>query len=170
MNANAKLYAPRDEVGDKRELRGWLLLFVVWLGVIGPIYSVGLNGYFALRWQAMYPEAASYYASWTFWWFVAARETSRVVAAIVMVARRTRDAIWFAIVTLWLSGPGLVTGAWLLSGKAVVMPGALIRSGAIAAAATLYLLRSKQVRTVYGVEAPTFDAATSVIEREQPSS
>lgn len=144
---------PTDVAKEQRELRGWLLLFVAWLGVIGPLYSLGLNGFFALRWKTIYPEATSYYASWSFWWFVAAREASRMVAAIVMVARRSADAIWFAILMLWLSGPVLVTVAWLQFGT-VVMPGAFIRSGAIAAAATLYLLRSKHVRTVYGFEGP----------------
>ena len=168
MHLDEMVEAPAERIEGERELRGWLLLFVIWLGIIGPIYSAGLNGYFALRWQAMYPEAASYYASWTFWWFVAAREASRMVAAIVMVARRSADAIFFAILTLWLSGPALVAGAWLLFGT-VVMPGALIRSGAIAAAATLYLLRSKQVRTVYGFEAPPYDDAASAMKREQLS-
>jgi hypothetical protein len=138
------------EIGDgKYVLPGWLFLFVLWLGVIGPIYSLGLNGFFAMRWRTMYPEAGSYYVSWSFWWFVAARECSRMLAATVLLARRSTSAVWFTIVVLWLSGPALVTGAWLLSG-AVVMPGALVRSTAIAAAATLYLLRSEQVRSTYG--------------------
>lgn len=138
------------KIGDgKYELRGWLFLFVLWLGVIGPIYSLALNGFFAMRWRAMYPEAGSYYASWSFWWFVAARESSRMLAATVLLARRSANAVWFTIVVLWLSGPALVTGTWLLTGT-MVMPGALVRSTAIAAAATLYLLRSEQVRSTYG--------------------
>lgn len=169
MNIDEIVEGSAEPTEKNRELRGWLLLFVVWLGLLGPIYSVGLNGSFALRWQTMYPESASYFASWTFWCFVVARETSRMVAAIVMVARRSVDAIWFAILTLWLSGPALVTVAWLLFGT-VVMPGAFISSGAIAAAATVYLLRSTQVRNVYGFKAPVFGVATSAMEREQPSS
>jgi hypothetical protein len=160
--------APANGTRAQRELHGWLLLFVTWLGVIGPIYSVGLNGFFALRWQAMYPEATSYFTSWDFWWFIAAREVSRMVAAIVMVARRSAEAVWFAILVLWFSGPVLVTGAWLQFGT-VVMPAALVRSGAIAAAATLYLLRSRQVRTVYRFKTPRLDADACAIGREQPS-
>ena len=138
---------------EKRQLSGWLLLFVVWLGAIGPIYSLLLNGFFVMRWQSMYPEAASYYHSWHFWWFIAARVASRIAAALVMVTRRTADAVWFAILTLWFTGPGLVTATWLLSGP-VIIPSALARSGAIAVAAILYLLRSGQVRTVYAMQAP----------------
>jgi hypothetical protein len=137
------------EIGERKyELRGWLFLFVLWLGVIGPIYSLGLNGFFVMRWRAMYPEAGSYYLSWNFWWFVAARECSRMLAAAALIAFRSANAVWVTIVVLWLSGPALVTGTWLLSGT-VVMPGALVRSTAIAAAATLYLLRSEQVRSTY---------------------
>ena len=151
MDQNKIVEALTDAGKASRELRGWLLVFVVWLGVIGPLYSLGLNGFFATRWGAMHPAGASYYASWDFWWFVAVREASRIVAALVMVARRSVDAVLFAILILWLSGPVLVTLTWLLLGN-VVMPGALVRSTAIAAAATLYLLRSRQVRTVYRFE------------------
>jgi hypothetical protein len=151
-----------DTAESKHELRGSLFLFVLWLGVIGPIYSFGLNGFFAMRWTTMYPAAGSYYASWDFWAFVAAREVSRVLAAIVMMVRRSADAVWFAILVLWLSGPALVTGAWLLSG-AVIVPGALVRSSAVAAAATIYLLRSRHVRAVYAIQAPGLGAAVSAI-------
>lgn len=130
------------------EIGGWLLLFILWLGVIGPLYSLGLNGFFVMRWRAMYPEAAGYYVSWNFWCFIAAREGSRMLAATVMVARRSADAVWFAVFVMWLSGPVLVTGTWLLS-ETVIMPSALVRSTAIAAAATIYLLRSERVRAIY---------------------
>src|SRR5438270_86270 len=63
----------------------------------------------------------------------------------------TDQLVWFDILILWLSGPALVTGTWLLFGH-IVMPGALIRSSAIAAAATLYLARSRQVQTIYGLK------------------
>jgi hypothetical protein len=149
MNGHEIVDAPAP---DKRELSGWLLLFVLWLGVIGPIYSLALNGFFAMRWQAMYPQGAGYYGSWHFWWFIAAREASRMMAAVMMLTKRSADAVWFAILILWLTGPALVTGTWLLSGQ-VIMPSALVRSGAIAAAATLYLLRSAQVRRVYAMKA-----------------
>lgn len=140
---------PLGRLTAQRKLGGGLLLFVAWLGVIGPVFSIGLNGFFALRWEAMYPEAASYYRSWSFWWFISVREGARIIAAIVLVSRRSADAVWFTILVLWLSGPVLVTLTWMLSHR-IVMPSALVRSGTIAAAASLYLLRSRQVRTVYG--------------------
>lgn len=152
MNTNEIVEPSVGVEAGKRELSGWLLLFVVWLGVIGPVYSLLLNGFFVIRWQSMYPEAASYYTSWHFWWFIAAREAGRISAAMLMTIRRSADAVWSAILLLWFTGPGLVTGAWLLSDP-VIMPSALVRSSAIAAAATLYLLRSAQVRTVYAMHA-----------------
>ncbi|GAA3890113.1 hypothetical protein GCM10022276_06440 [Sphingomonas limnosediminicola] len=152
--------APRDASEGSPALKGSLLLFIVWLGLVGPVYSVALNGFFAVRWAAMYPEAGSYYVTWHFWWFVAAREASRIIAALALV-RRSAAAVWFTILVLWVSGPALVTGTWLLSGP-VIMPGALVRSTAIAAAATLYLLRSGRVRTVYRLRAePDRSNATS---------
>lgn len=143
-----------DTQDEKRALRGWPLLFVVWLGVIGPIYSLALNGFFTMRWGAMYPGAVSYYASWHFWWFVAAREFSRMLAAVTMLVRRSARAVWFAMLVLWLSGPTLVAGTWLLFGN-IVMPAALIRSTAVAAAATLYLMRSAEVRAIYRLKPST---------------
>jgi hypothetical protein len=137
-----------DARDEKRALRGLPLLFVVWLGFIGPIFSLVLNGFFTMRWGTMYPAAVSYYASWHFWWFIAARELSRMLAAATMFVRRSADAVWFAILVLWLSGPTLVTVTWLLFGN-IVMPAALVRSTAIAAAATLYLTRSGRVRAIY---------------------
>src|SRR4051794_18996300 len=157
MNDNVIVKPTDGAPEDKRALRGLLLLFVIWLGVVGPIYSLALNGYFAMRWGAMYPAAVSYYWSWHFWWFVAARELSRFVAALGMLVRRSVDAVWFAILILWLSGPALVTGTWFLFGN-IVMPGALIRSVAIATAATLYLARSTQVRTIYRFKPPRLGA------------
>ena len=148
MNNHAMVEPTTGHLEDERALRGLLLVFVIWLGIAGPIYSLALNGYFAIRWGAMYPGAVSYYWSWHFWWFIAARELTRMVAAVGMLVRRAADAVWFAIFIVWSSGPALVTGTWLLFGD-IVMPGALIRSSAIAAAATLYLARSKQVRTIY---------------------
>lgn len=71
-----------------------------------------------------------------------------MLAATVMVARRSADAVWFAVFVMWLSGPVLVTGTWLLS-ETVIMPSALVRSTAIAAASTIYLLRSERVRAIY---------------------
>ena len=143
---------------SKRELRGWPLLFVLWLGVVGPIYSLALNGFFAVRWGAMYPGGAYYYASWHFWWFIAARELSRIAAATTMLFWRSTYSVWIAISVLWLSGPTLVTATWLMAGY-VAMPGALIRSTAIAAAATIYLTRSRQIRTIYRSEAPDLDGS-----------
>jgi hypothetical protein len=151
MNGTEIIEEPVDMERGEPALSGWLLLFVVWLGLVGPLYSLALNGYFVMQWQRIYPEAGAYYGSWHFWWFIAAREAFRIGAALAMTIRRSADAVWFAILVLWFTGPCLATATWLLSGP-VIMPSALVRSSAIAAAATLFLLRSRQVRAVYAMQ------------------
>jgi hypothetical protein len=133
----------------KPGVRGGLLLLVLWLGIIDPIYSMALNGFVAVRWQQAYPQFAAYYASWGFWGFIVLREGMRIMAALVLLLRRRPDAVWFTLAIVWLSGPLLVLGSWMMFGDQV-MPGALIRSMAVAIAATIYLLRSERVRNTYG--------------------
>ena len=157
MECNEIVEPDMSDDERKRELRGWPLLFVLWLGIFGPIYSLALNGFFAVRWGAMYPGSATYYASWHYWWFIAARELSRITAAVSMLFWRSTYSVWVAIAVLWLSGPTLVATTWLMASY-VIMPGALIRSTAIAAAATIYLTRSRQIRTIYRREAPDLDS------------
>ena len=121
-------------------MRGWLLLIVLWLGVIDPLYSLALNGFFATRWEAMGREVDA-----TFWGPILAREIARIVAALLLWFRRDQFAIWVVLSIVWLSGPAFVVATWTTQ----VMPDALIRSTAVALAITGYLLRSERVRATY---------------------
>lgn len=132
-------------------IRGGLLLLVLWLGVIDPLYSLALNGFMAMRWQQAYPLHAAYYASLDFWWFIILRAAMRAIAAIALLLRRQPDAVWITFAILWLSGPLLVLGSSTIFGNQV-MPWALIRSTAVAAAASLYLIRSDRVRVTYNMK------------------
>jgi hypothetical protein len=136
------------ETAARRPIQGLLLLLVLWLGVVGPSYSFALNGFFAMRWRQAYPEHADFYASWDFWGYIVLREGLCVAAGLALWFQRQPGAVWFAIAMLWLSGPALVLLTSELFG-AQVMPWALIRSTALAAAITLYLVRSERVRLTY---------------------
>jgi hypothetical protein len=149
MGNSTESIAPTEAV--RPGIRGGLLLLVLWLGLIDPLYSLVLNGFMAMRWQQAYPEHAAYYVSWDFWWFITLRAGLRFVAALILLLRRRPDAFWFVVAILWLSGPLLVFVSWLTFDNQV-MPWALIRSTAVAAAATLYLLRSARVRVTYDLK------------------
>lgn len=138
----AKDAVPNTEGGvPKSGVRGWLLLLVLWLGVIDPLYSLALNGLFAARWEALGREPDI-----TFWGPILAREAVRILAALFLLGlRRDPIAVWIALAIIWLSGPILVLATWTTQ----VMPEALIRSTAVALVVTGYLYRSERVRATY---------------------
>jgi hypothetical protein len=74
----------------------------------------------------------------------------RIAAAAVLFLRRSPNAVWFTLAIVWLSGPLLVFGSWMMLGNQV-MPWALIRSTAVAVAVTVYLIRSDRVRITYNL-------------------
>ena len=135
----------QDPIGNPAEapklpIRGWLLLIVLWLGVIDPLYSLALNGFFAARWEALGREIGA-----TFWAPILAREAARIFAALLLWFRRNSLAVWIVVAIVWLSGPAFVFATWTTQ----VMPDALVRSTAVALVLTGYLLRSERVRATY---------------------
>jgi uncharacterized membrane protein YciS (DUF1049 family) len=122
-------------------IRGGLLLLVLWLGVVDPLYSAGLN---------MYVAAQSHPANLD-WTYILVRAAMRISAALALLFVRRAVAVWFALAVLWLSGPFYVLVNWALFDNQV-MPFALIRSTGVAAACTWYLLRSERVKATYGFE------------------
>jgi hypothetical protein len=131
---------PNAEGVPKSGVRGWLLLLVLWLGVIDPLYSLALNGFFAGRWEALGREPDV-----TFWGPILARETARILAALLLWLRRDSHSVWIALAIVWLSGPIFVLATWTTQ----VMPDAFIRSTAVALLVTGYLFRSERVRATY---------------------
>ena len=136
----AKDAVPNTEGVPKSGVRGLLLLLVLWLGVIDPLYSLALNGFFAARWKALGQEPDV-----TFWGPILAREAARILAALFLWLRRDPIAVWIALAIVWLSGPVLVLATWTTQ----VMPDAFIRSTAVALVVTGYLFRSERVRATY---------------------
>ena len=122
-------------------IRGGLLLLTLWLGVVDPLYSAGLN---------MYVAAQTHTANLD-WTYILVRAAMRISAALALLFVRRPVAVWFALAVLWLSGPIYVLVNWALFDNQV-MPFALIRSAAVAAACTWYLLRSERVKATYGFE------------------
>ena len=129
-----------NEGAPKPGVRGWLLLLVIWLGVVDPLYSLALNGFFADRWSAMgrTPDLA-------FWGPILAREGARILAALFLWFRRDSLAIWIVLGITWVFGPILVLATWTTQ----VLPEAFIRSTAVALVITGYLMRSERVRATY---------------------
>ena len=85
------------------------------------------------------------------WTYIVVRAAMRISAALALLFVRRPVAVWFALAVLWLSGPIYVLVNWALFDNQV-MPFALIRSIAVAAACTWYLLRSERVKATYGFE------------------
>jgi hypothetical protein len=131
--------APHASNGVQPGIRGGLLLIVLWLGVIDPLYSAGLNIYVAEQTQRTDLD----------WSYILVRAFMRVSAAIALLFFRRPSAVWFALILIWVSGPIYVLVNWLLYDNQV-MPLALIRSSAVALACTWYFLRSKRVKATYG--------------------
>jgi hypothetical protein len=130
-------------------VRGGLLLLVLWFGVVDPIYSIALNGFVAWHWQQSFPSIEIPVTNLVA--YVGVRAILRFAAALALIQSRRSGAVWFALAILWLSGPAYVVGSWALFNNQL-MPWALIRSSAVAAACTLYLFRSERVKLTYGFD------------------
>jgi hypothetical protein len=142
----------------KAGIRGWLLAFVVWLGIVSPVWTLGLSILIMLRLQQANPGDAALMQSmgWdTLLWLVTIlRACSRVAVGLLMYFRRTAGSVWTALAVLWLSGPLLIVGPWAVLGGEINIPG-LVRSAAIALAWSIFLLVSRRVKVTYGFRANT---------------
>lgn len=134
-------------------VRGWLSAFLIWLGIVSPVWTLGLTVAIVLRLNQANPGDAAlmHEMGWdVLLWVVAIlRAGTRIVAAVLMYFRRVPGSVWFALATLWFSGPLLIIGPWALLDGEINFPG-LVRSSAIALAWTVYLLVSRRVKATYG--------------------
>ena len=133
-------------------IRGWLLVFVLWLGILSPIFLIGFNFVIMRRLEQMNPDDAALMRelNWdTLLWAVTLiREGMHIAAALALYFRRNSTAIWFALGILWLSGPLLILGTWVAVEGEYNVPG-LVRSALVAGCWTLYLLLSRRVKVTY---------------------
>jgi hypothetical protein len=152
--------ATASEPSESRSLepgvRGWLSAFLVWLGVISPLWTIGLSAVVVLRLNQANPGDAAimHDMGWDvlLWVVTILRAGTRIVAAALMYFRRVPASVWVALATLWFSGPALIIGPWLLLHGEMNVPG-LVRSAAIALAWTIFLLVSRRVKSTYGFRA-----------------
>jgi hypothetical protein len=134
-------------------IRGWLLAFMLWFGVISPLWSAGFS-VFALYWLERWnPNDAALMReeNWDVLLLAVSflRAGMRVAAAALMYFRRKAYSVWFALLVLWLSGPLLILGTWAWIEGEIDVPG-FVRSVLIALAWSLFLLFSQRVKAIYG--------------------
>jgi hypothetical protein len=135
-------------------IRGWLLVFVIWLGVVSPLWTVGLSAVLMWRLEQVNPTDAALMRDigWDvlLWVVTILRAAMRIIAALAMYFRRMQSSVWLALAMLWLSGPLLILGPWIIRAGEVHVPG-LVRSGVIALAWSVFLFVSLRVKLTYGI-------------------
>lgn len=134
-------------------IRGWLLAFIIWLALLMPLYSVGLNVLLISRMESVYPEEAVLFRETgmdvKLWIVTAVREMLRIVAAALLWFRRKPSSVWTAFAVLWLAGPLLILATWVALDGEMYLPG-LIRAALVALAWSLFLFLSQRVKVTYG--------------------
>lgn len=134
-------------------IRGWLLAFIIWLALLMPIYSIGLNVLLITRMESVYPEDAVLFRETgmdvMLWTVTAVREMLRIGAAALLWFRRKPSSVWIALVVLWLAGPVLILATWVALDGEMHVPG-LIRAALVALAWSLFLFLSQRVKVTYG--------------------
>ena len=139
-----------------RRIGGWLLLLIEWLGVIDPIWTVALNGWYVSKVSGIpFGPALFGPGSWDYWSYFALREGLRISAAFALLFVRRPAAVWYTLLVLWIAGPVMTATAagWSALGTEFIL-GALTRSGPVAILWSGYLLASKRVKATYDFEGP----------------
>ena len=133
-------------------IRGWLLFFILWLGVLSPVFWIGFNIVIMRRMEQMNPDDAVLMRAMNWdvllWVVTLIREAMHIAAALMLYFRRNSTSVWFAIAILWLAGPFLILGTWAAVQGELNVAG-LVRSALIAFVWTLYLFLSRRVKATY---------------------
>jgi hypothetical protein len=139
-------------------IRGWLLVFILWLGVLSPVFWIGFNIVAMRRLEQANPDDAVLMREMNWdvllWAVTLIREGLHIAAALMLYVRRTSTAVWFALAILWLSGPLLILGTWAVVDGEDHWRG-LARSALVAGCWTLYLLMSGRVKATYNFRVAT---------------
>lgn len=134
-------------------ISGWLLAFIIWLALLMPLYSIGLNVILISRMESVYPDDAVVFREAgmdvMLWTVTAVREMLRIGAAALLWFRRKPSSVWVAFVVLWLAGPLLILATWVALDGEMYVPG-LIRAALVALAWSLFLFLSQRVTVTYG--------------------
>ena len=137
--------------------RGWLLVFVLWLGVINPVFWIGFNFFIFDRMEDVNPGDAELMQilGWDvlIWVVTIIREGMRIASALALYFYRRPISVWIAFAVLWLSGPLLILCTWVIVGGSEYNVAALVRSALWALGWSLYLFMSQRVRITYAFRA-----------------
>ena len=126
-------------------IKGWLLAFLLWIGIVSPLFNLGLGVWFAINVDQTDVPAG---LGLVFWLVMILRVGSRVAAALTMYFRRIPSSVWVSLGVLWFSGPILILASWTTVGGEINI-GGFVRSTLIALAWTLFLIRSQRVKLTY---------------------
>ena len=133
-------------------IRGWLLAFLLWLGLISPLWTLGFTAFIGFWLELKNPTDAALMreTGWdvVLWVVTILRAGTRVAAALLMYFRRVPSSVWFAFVVLWFSGPLLILGAWVVVEGELSTIG-LVRSAVVALGLSIFLFVSRRVRVTY---------------------
>lgn len=144
---------PNEVASVAPGIQGWLLVFVIWLALLMPLYSIGLNVLLISRMESVYPEDAVLFRETgmdvRLWAVTALREALRVAAAVLLLLRRTPSSVWIAFAVLWAAGPLLIIATWTIFGGELLSLG-LLRAALVALAWSLFLFLSQRVKVTYG--------------------
>jgi len=134
-------------------VKGWLLVFVVWLGLVSPIFWVGFMVLVMSRMETVNPDDAQMMRDFgldqLLWIVTILRETIHIATALLLVFHRQAISVWIALSALWLAGPLFPFATWLIVGGELRYQG-LGRSILFAAIWSGYLWLSKRVSITYG--------------------
>jgi hypothetical protein len=161
-----------------RRIGGWLGLLILWMVVLRPLAGT-------ILWQQMHASSladptAVARGTWLvntsiFWLVFLTVAALSIYGGLRLWRDRTAGSVWAAIVVLWITTP-IAAGAILISQayltEDVTLAGAagrLLANVAIAAAWTLYLLRSRRVRDVYFAAADRSSAFPAGVAVSPPS-
>lgn len=144
---------------------GWLMLLIVSLGVLGPLSGFGRLSDAFFQAETNFPNLRTL-SSWAHYkqilWLVYAGTAGATVSAGYRLWKiHTPDSVSFAIKVLWAVPlltllTDLIAGSILLRGLTAMdvllaSSGLTVASFIVSAIWTLYLLKSRRVRAVYGL-------------------
>ena len=133
-------------------VKGWLLFLCMWLGLLAPLYNIGLVLVLQYRLEEVNPVDAELMRESglgaQIWLITLIRSAILFAAGAALYLKREAWVIPIALVCLWTAGPVLIIASTFVVDGEVAMQG-LVRSIVVAGAWSLYLFHSQRVRHTY---------------------
>jgi hypothetical protein len=155
---------PSSAPGHPVGVRGWLLFLVLILMWLWPLVSAGRINSDIMAAESQLPElkanAAWHAFRFATWWTLLAFSCLSFYAGLALARGRSRSAVSKAVLVLWVLGPVAMVVMELLIplltlgsvNSAKYLVGRLTASIAWPVLWTLYLLKSRRVRTTYALD------------------